>query len=142
MKTHFFHLAYLDKETKKEENKNYFDINQNGTSIFNMKFSSKYNFDGISPNSGYFECNKHFISNDSANYNYIVCGYTGSGKSTFVQSLVYALVNKYTPDELNIYALDYSAKMMDAMKTLPHVGGVRFSRLHKILSVGVCYPNA
>lgn len=85
MKTHFFHLAYLDKETKKEENKNYFDINQNGTSIFNMKFSSKYNFDGIFPISGYFECNKHLISNDSANYNYIVYGYNGSGKSTLLR---------------------------------------------------------
>lgn len=55
---------------------------------------------------------------------HVLAGLAGSGKSTFVQSLVYALVNKYTPDELNIYALDYSAKMMDAMKTLPHVGGV------------------
>lgn len=58
------------------------------------------------------------------NGHHVLAGLAGSGKSTFVQSLVYALVNKYTPDEINIYALDYSAKMMDAMKMLPHIGGI------------------
>jgi len=60
------------------------------------------------------------------NGHHAVIGVAGSGKSTFLQTLLYALVCKYTPSELNIYALDFSAKMLDSYRNMPHVGGVAY----------------
>ncbi len=62
--------------------------------------------------------------NLSQNGHHAVIGTVVSGKSTFLQTFVYALVNKYTPQEINIYAIDYSAKMLSAYENMPHVGGV------------------
>ena len=53
-----------------------------------------------------------------------VIGSVVSGKSTFVQTTVFGLVSRYTPEEINIYALDFSSKMMSAFEQLPHIGGV------------------
>lgn len=53
-----------------------------------------------------------------------IVGTVVSGKSTFLQTFVYGLVNKYTPEEINIYAIDFSAKMLSAFERMPHVGGV------------------
>ncbi|MBO5030825.1 MAG: type VII secretion protein EssC [Lachnospiraceae bacterium] len=60
----------------------------------------------------------------SKNGHYAVVGTIVSGKSTLLQTLLYAFVTKYTPQDINIYAIDYSAKMMSAFETMPHVGGV------------------
>ncbi len=55
-----------------------------------------------------------------------VCGSVVSGKSTFLQTLVYGLVTCYTPQYVNIYALDFSSKMMSAFEGAAHVGGVMY----------------
>ena len=55
-----------------------------------------------------------------------IIGSVVSGKSTLVQTILYGLVTKYTPDYLNIYALDFSSKMMSAFEGLAHVGGVMY----------------
>jgi len=60
----------------------------------------------------------------SKNGHHGVIGTIVSGKSTLLQTLLYAFVTKYTPEYINIYAIDYSAKMMSAFETMPHVGGV------------------
>lgn len=60
----------------------------------------------------------------SKNGHHGVIGTIVSGKSTFLQTMLYAFVTKYTPADINIYAIDYSAKMMSAFETMPHVGGV------------------
>ena len=60
----------------------------------------------------------------SKNGHHAVIGTVVSGKSTFLQTLVYALVSKYTPAEINIYAIDFSAGMLSAYAGMPHVGGV------------------
>lgn len=62
----------------------------------------------------------------SKNGHHAVIGTVVSGKSTFLQTFVYALVNKYTPAEINIYAIDFSAGMLSAYAGMPHVGGVIF----------------
>ncbi len=56
--------------------------------------------------------------------NHIIAGTIVTGKSTFLQTLLYALTRKYTPEDLNIYIADYSAKMLSAFEGMPHVGGV------------------
>lgn len=60
----------------------------------------------------------------SQNGHHAVVGTVVSGKSTFLQTLVYALVMKYTPEHINLYAIDYSAKMLSAFEAMPHVGGI------------------
>lgn len=60
------------------------------------------------------------------NGNHAVCGTVVSGKSTFLVTLLYSLVMRYTPQALNIYALDFSSKMLSAFEGLAHVGGVLY----------------
>lgn len=56
-------------------------------------------------------------------------GASGTGKTTFLQTLVYSMVcdYQYTPEELNIYALDFGGKNLGYLENLPHVGGVVFA---------------
>ena len=62
-----------------------------------------------------------------------VCGSIVSGKSTMLQTMAYALIQKYSPEVINIYALDFSSKMMSAFEEVPHVGGIMYeSDLDKI----------
>ncbi|MBQ9991576.1 MAG: type VII secretion protein EssC [Lachnospiraceae bacterium] len=65
-----------------------------------------------------------FSINLATDGNHAIVGTVVSGKSTFLMTYVYSLVNRYTPDQLNIYILDYSSKMLGAFAGLAHVGGV------------------
>lgn len=53
-----------------------------------------------------------------------VCGNVTSGKSTFLQTLLYSLTNRYSPEQFNIYALDFSNHMLQPFETFPHTGAV------------------
>ena len=53
-----------------------------------------------------------------------VMGSIVSGKSTFLQSLLYALMQQYRPDWLNMYILDFSSQMQVCFENAPHVGDV------------------
>ena len=53
-----------------------------------------------------------------------VCGNVVSGKSTFLQTLIYSLMYSYAPDQLQMYLLDFSAQMLTAFAGAPHTGGV------------------
>lgn len=55
-----------------------------------------------------------------------ICGMVVSGRSTALQTITYALINKYAPSYLSIYAIDFSSKMMTAFENAPHVGGVMY----------------
>lgn len=55
-----------------------------------------------------------------------VFGSIVSGKSTMLQTIAYALIHRYTPELVTIYALDFSSKMMSAFEDAPHVGGVMY----------------
>lgn len=54
----------------------------------------------------------------------MVVGGVTSGKSTFLQTLVYSLISTYSPQELNVYAVDFSSQMLCAFEGDAHVGGV------------------
>lgn len=58
----------------------------------------------------------------------VLCGTYGSGKSTFLQTFVYSLICRYTPKEVNIYAIDYGSRMLAAFLKAPQVGGVVFEQ--------------
>ena len=55
-----------------------------------------------------------------------VIGSVVSGKSTMLQTILYGLTTKYSPDYVNVYALDFSSKMMAAFEGLPHFGGFMY----------------
>lgn len=56
--------------------------------------------------------------------NTLLFGASGKGKSTFLRTLVTALVVDHSPDELQIYALDFGGRGLELLKGLPHVGAV------------------
>lgn len=55
-----------------------------------------------------------------------VMGTVVTGKSTFLQTLIYAMIMQYSPQELNVYVLDFSSRMLSAFEEAPHVGGVMY----------------
>lgn len=55
-----------------------------------------------------------------------VCGMAMSGKSTFLQSAVYSLIHRYSPEYLNIYLLDFSSRMLGVFEGEAHIGGVLY----------------
>lgn len=62
----------------------------------------------------------------TADGNHAVCGIPMSGKSTFLQTVIYALLNKYSPEYLNVYILDFSSKSLGAFEKAPQVGGILY----------------
>ena len=62
-----------------------------------------------------------------------IFGMVASGRSTLMQTMIYALIHRYTPEDINIYGLDFSSRMMSAFEDAPHVGGIMYENdLHKI----------
>ena len=62
-----------------------------------------------------------------------VCGNVTSGKSTFLQTLIYSMVNTYSPEQLNVYILDFSNHLLQSFESYPHVGAVMYENdLEKI----------
>ena len=56
-------------------------------------------------------------------------GASGTGKTTFLQTLVYSMVcdHGFTPEELNLYAMDFGGRNLEYLSELPHTGGVVFA---------------
>lgn len=52
----------------------------------------------------------------------LLVGGSGSGKSTLLRTMLYSLVNQYSPEDLNYYIVDLSAGAMSAMSAMPHCG--------------------
>ncbi|WP_068673722.1 type VII secretion protein EssC [Oceanobacillus sp. Castelsardo] len=59
--------------------------------------------------------------------NTIVYGSAGSGKTTFLNTMVYSLMQDHTPEEVNIYLLDFASETLRAFAKAPHVGDVILS---------------
>ncbi len=56
-------------------------------------------------------------------------GASGTGKTTFLHTLVYSMVSEYgyTPEELNLYVMDFGGRNLGYLSELPHTGGVIFA---------------
>lgn len=70
----------------------------------------------------------------SADGHLAVCGSVISGKSTFLQTLVYSFIMKYPPDMLQVYLIDFSSRMLAAFEEAPHVGGVVYDNQEEKLA--------
>lgn len=58
--------------------------------------------------------------------NFWVMGAPGSGRSTFLRSLISGLALTHSPSELHLYFLDFGQRSLKVFKDLPHCGGVFF----------------
>jgi len=59
--------------------------------------------------------------------NVVVYGVAGSGKTTFLNTMVFSLLHEHTPEEVNIYLLDFASETLRAFAKAPHVGDVILS---------------
>lgn len=55
-----------------------------------------------------------------------VYGAVASGKSTFLQTVIYGLLTSFSPREVQIYGIDFSSRMMGAFREAPGMGDVIF----------------
>ena len=53
-----------------------------------------------------------------------IFGSSGWGKTTFLKTLVTALTVSHSPDELQIYILDFAGRNLSSLEGLPHVGAI------------------
>lgn len=56
--------------------------------------------------------------------NTFILGSSQYGKTSMVQTIVRGLAENYTPDEVNIYILDFASMALKVFSELKHVGGV------------------
>jgi S-DNA-T family DNA segregation ATPase FtsK/SpoIIIE len=73
--------------------------------------------------------------------NTIIYGIAGSGKTTFLTTMIYSLMQEHTPEEVNIYILDFASETLRAFAKAPHIGDVilsyeaeKISNLFKMLN--------
>ena len=59
--------------------------------------------------------------------NAIVYGSAGSGKAMFLEALCYSIMREHTPDEVNIYCMDFGAETFTAFAGSPFIGDVILS---------------
>lgn len=55
-------------------------------------------------------------------HNLLIVGEGGSGKSTMLQSIIHSLADRFGPDRVTFYILDFSNKLLSPYKNLPHCG--------------------
>lgn len=66
------------------------------------------------------------VLNFTEDGNHAVCGIGMSGKSTFLQTTIYSLIQSYSPEYLNLYILDFSSRALEAFAKDAHVGGILY----------------
>lgn len=59
--------------------------------------------------------------------NTVIYGVAGSGKTTFLNGMIYSLIKEHTPDEVNLYILDFASETLRAFAKAPHIGDVILS---------------
>lgn len=76
--------------------------------------------------------------------NAVIYGVAGSGKTTFLNGMIHSLITNHTPDEVNLYILDFASETLRAFAKAPHVGDVilsyeaeKVSNLFKMLQTEV-----
>ncbi len=61
------------------------------------------------------------LTNDG---NTSIYGSAGSGKELFIGTMIYSLITSHTPEEVNIYIIDFGAGTLGVFRNVPHVGDV------------------
>ncbi len=73
--------------------------------------------------------------------NTVIYGAAGSGKTTFITTMIYSLIQEHSPEQLNLYIMDFASETLRAFAKAPQVGdvilsneGERISNLFKLLN--------
>ncbi len=56
--------------------------------------------------------------------NIVIYGSSGSGKSSFIMSMICSMAEKYSPQDVNFYVIDFGAETLIQLKDLPHIGEI------------------
>ena len=73
------------------------------------------------------------VINFSKSGNAAVCGMTMSGRSTFLQTVIFSLYQSYDPSMLNAYIIDFGGRTFEAFEQDAHTGGVVYdSEIQKV----------
>lgn len=59
--------------------------------------------------------------------NTIIYGTAGSGKLSFVTTMIYEIIKNHSPEFANLYILDFGSETLKMFEKAPHVGGVVLS---------------
>lgn len=59
--------------------------------------------------------------------NAVVYGAAGAGKTSFLNAMIYSLIHDHSPNEVNLYILDFASETLRAFSRAPHVGEVVLS---------------
>ncbi|MCI8394215.1 MAG: type VII secretion protein EssC [Bacilli bacterium] len=72
----------------------------------------------------------------SSEGNALVYGTSGSGKENFLTTFIYSTITHHTPEEVNLYLLDFGAETLRTFRFAPHIGDVILSSDHdKIINL-------
>ena len=71
------------------------------------------------PNAGEYELFSALLDQ----YNVLIAGCVGSGKSVVEEGMIYNVANHFTPDEAELYLIDPKMVELDPWRTLPHCSG-------------------
>mgnify|MGYP003299434529 CR=1 FL=1 len=53
-----------------------------------------------------------------------IYGAPSTGKTTFLQTAIMSMVTTYTPEDVNIYIMDFGGWSLNMFRSFPHVGGI------------------
>lgn len=70
---------------------------------------------------GYDETGKAFTQNISSIPHFLVCGFSGAGKTSFVQSVMTQLCSAYSPDDIRFFVYDSKAVDYSFFNEAPHM---------------------
>lgn len=65
-----------------------------------------------------------FIAVELARENVYIVGAAQMGKTVFLQTTIYGLISRYTPQQVNLYLIDCGSMVLKLFEDAPHVGGV------------------
>ena len=60
----------------------------------------------------------------SQNGNVLIYGSQGSGKAMLLTTILYSCIMEHSPEEVNLYILDFEAETLKAFEKAPHIGDV------------------
>ena len=58
--------------------------------------------------------------------NIAVCGLQGSGRSTALQTILFSIARRYSPQYAGFYIMDFSSRMLACFEEDPHCGGILY----------------
>ncbi|MDD7208473.1 MAG: type VII secretion protein EssC [Lachnospiraceae bacterium] len=62
----------------------------------------------------------------------VICGQNGSGKTYFLQTMIFSLIEENPPDSVQFYIIDYNSGIMNIFDSAPHVGEIMGEEEEKI----------